>query len=149
MSSTIIAVVRQALVQSATVTAIVPAARITSAYRLDTGSLPAIVLTVQSDEAVSPSMPRTDCLRRMSVGIECVAASLKDARELGEVVRQTMHGASGSAYSTQVAEIRENGIVSTYDVGAEGTETGIHIAVVTVDAYYRAQSVSPTTIINP
>ena len=149
MSSTIISVIRQALVQSAGVTGIVPAARITSAYRLDVGTLPAIVLSVQNDEAVSPSMPRTDCLRRMGMNIECVAASLQDARVLGEAVRVAKHGAQGSAYSTTVQEIRENGITSTYDVGAEGTETGIHIAVVSVDAYYRAQSVSPTTITNP
>jgi len=149
MSSTIIAAIRQGLVQNTAVTTLVPESRITSAYRQDTGTLPAIVLSVQSDEAVSPSMPRTDCLRRMGMNIECVAASLKAARELGEIVRVAMHGAKGSAYSTTVQEIRENGITSTYDVGAEGTETGIHIAVVSVDAYYRAQSVSPTTITNP
>lgn len=149
MSSTIIAAIRQGLVQNTAVTTLVPESRITSAYRQDTGTLPAIVLTVQTDEAVSPSFPRTDCLRRMAMNIECIATSLKAARELGEIVRRAMHGAAGTASSTTIHEIRENGITSTYDVGAEGTETGIHIAVVSVDAYYRAQSVSPTTITTP
>ena len=100
MSSTIIAAIRQGLVQNTAVTTLVPESRITSAYRQDIGTLPAIVLTVQSDEAVSPSFPRTDCLRRMQMNIECVAASLKLARELGETVRRAMHGAAGTASST-------------------------------------------------
>lgn len=146
MSNLVIAAVRSALVQSAGVTAIVPADRITSAYRVDTGSLPAIVLTVQTDEALSPSLDRTDCVRKIAIGIECIATSLGDSRTLGEAVRVAMHGARGTANSTTVQEIRENGITSTYDIGGEGTETGIHITVVTVDAYYTSTAVNPTII---
>lgn len=146
MSNLVIAAVRTALVQSAGVTAIVPSSRITSAYRVDTGTLPAIVLTVQSDEALSPALDRTDCVRRIAIDVECIAASLGDSRTLGEAVRVAMHGARGTANSTTIQEIREKGITSTYDVGAEGTETGIHITVVTVEAFYTSAAVNPTII---
>lgn len=146
MSNLVIAAVRTALTESAGVTSLVPASRITSAYRVDTGSLPAIVLTVQNDEAVSPSLDRQDQVRRCSIGVECIAANLGDSRTIGEAVRVSMHGAHGTANSTTIQEIREKGITSTYDIGAEGTETGIHITVVTVDAYYTSAAVNPTTI---
>ena len=100
----------------------------------------------QADEAVSPAIDRTDCLRRIAVAVECIAGSLADSRTIGETVRIAMHGAKGTAFSTQVQEIRESGITTTYDVGAEGTETGIHITVVTVEAYYTSTATSPTII---
>ena len=120
MSNLVIAAVRAALTQNASVTALVPASSITSAYRLDVGTLPAIVLTVQADEAVSPAIDRTDCLRRIAVAVECIAGSLADSRTIGETVRIAMHGAKGTAFSTQVQEIRESGITTTYDVGEIG-----------------------------
>jgi len=146
MSNLVIAAVRTILTQSTAVTTLVPSSRITSAYRLDVGSLPAIVLAVQSDIALSPSLDRQDQVRKCSIDIECIAGNLGDSRTIGEAVRVSMHGAKGMANSTTIQEIRENGITSTYDIGAEGTETGIHITVVTVDAYYASAAVNPTSI---
>lgn len=145
MSALIVPAVRYVLTQTAAITAVVPADRILTAYR-DGSGLPAILITPESDEAVSPSMLRTDCLRRFTVEIAVIADTLKAARETAEIVRTAVHGAKGTYSGLTIFEIRERGINSTYDIGAEATEKGIHIATVQADAYYRAAAVNPTTI---
>lgn len=145
MSALVIPAVRYVLTQTAAITAVIPAARILTSYR-DASGLPAIVLTGEADEAVSPAILRTDRLRRFTVEIGVIADTLKQAREVAETVRVAVHGASGTYQGLTVFEIRERGINSVYDIGAEATEKGIHIATVLADAYYRAAAVNPTTI---
>lgn len=143
-SQAIVAAVRDALTQSTSVTALV-STRIFTAFR-DASTLPAIVLTTGQDSDVSPTFGRTDRLRKFTVEVDCIASTLKVSRQIAEAVRVKMHGASGTSRSVQIFEIRERGITSQYDVGAEATETGIHVTTVTLDATYRSNSVSPTTI---
>jgi hypothetical protein len=140
----IVPALRFLMTSTTAITDEVPAARILTAYR-DGSALPAILITPETDEAVSPSILRTDRLRRASFEISIIAATLKTAREIAEVVRVAMHGASGTYNGLRIFEVREGGINSTYDIGAEATETGIHIATVTLEAYYRSASVNPTT----
>lgn len=143
-SQAIVAAVRDALTQSTSVTAQV-STRIYTAFR-DATTLPAIVLTPGNDANVSPTFGRTDCLRKLTVEVDCIASTLKVSRLIGEAVRVKMHGASGTSRGVTIQEIRETGITSQYDVGAEATETGIHVTTVTLEATYRSSSVSPTTI---
>ena len=145
MSDTVLAGLRYVLTQTAAVTNLVPAARINTAYR-DGAALPAILLAPGNDSAVSPSMLRTDCLRRSTVEISVIASTLKAARQAAEIIRKAVHGAKGTYSGVTIFEVREQGITSTYDIGSEATEAGIHIATVSVECVYRADSVSPTTI---
>jgi hypothetical protein len=145
MSALVLPAIRYVLTQTAAITAVVPADRILTAYR-DGSGLPAILITPEADEAVSPAILRTDRLRRCSVEIAVIADTLKAARETAEIVRVAVHGAKGTYSGLTIFEIRESGINSTYDIGAEATEKGIHIATVQADAYYRAAAVDPTTI---
>jgi hypothetical protein len=143
-SQVIVAVVRDGLTQSASVTNLV-STRIFTAFR-DTTTLPAIVLSTGQDANVSPTFGRTDCLRKFTVDVDCIASTLKVSRQIAEAVRAKMHGAAGTSRGVSILEMREVGITSQYDVGAEATETGIHVTTVTLEATYRSSSVSPTTI---
>lgn len=143
-SQAIVAAVRDALTQSPSVTNLV-STRIFTAFR-DASALPAIVLTPGQDANVSPTFGRTDCLRKFTVEVDCIASTLKVSRQIAEAVRFKMHGASGTSRTVEIFEIREAGITSQYDVGSEATETGIHVTTVTLEATYRSSSVSPTTI---
>lgn len=148
MSAYALAAVRTGLTQTTSVTSIVPAARIYTSYR-DSATLPCIVLTPRNDSAISPSFGRTDQLRRLVIDIDCISTSLKLSRVLAEAVRVKMHGTGGTANTTDIVEIREKGVTSTYDVGAEASETGVHVTTVTVEATYTASAVSPIIITTP
>jgi hypothetical protein len=148
VSATIAAVVRDALLSTAGVTNLVGApnaARIFVSYRDITG-YPCIVLTYNDNADVSPTIDRSDRLRKLAVDIDCIATTAKGSLALAEAVRLGLHGAAGTSRSTTVMEIRVSRETTTYDVGAEGDEGGYHITSVGVDAYYRSAAVTPSTI---
>ena len=93
-SQAIVAAVRDALTQSTSVTALV-STRIFTAFR-DTTTLPAIVLTTGQDANVSPTFGRTDCLRKFTVEVDCIASTLKVSRQIAEAVEKVT-GAAGVA----------------------------------------------------
>ena len=149
MSATIAAVVRDALLSDSSVVSLVGTtplnARIFVSYRDVTG-YPCIVLEYNDNSDVSPAIDRTDRLRRLSVDIDCIATTAKSSIALAEAVRQGIHGAAGTSRSTTVMEIRVARENTTYDTGAEGEEAGYHVTSVGVDAYYRSDAVTPSTI---
>lgn len=149
MSATIAAVVRDALLSNSSVVSLVGTtalnARIFVSYRDVTG-YPCIVLEYNDNSDVSPAIDRTDRLRRLSVDIDCIATTAKASIALAEAVRKGIHGAAGTSRSTTVMEIRVARENTTYDTGAEGDEAGYHVTSVGVDAYYRSDAVTPSTI---
>ena len=148
MSAIVAAVVRDALTSSAAITARV-STRIYASYRPAT-ALPAIVITFANDRDVSPSIGRTDRLRRMNVTVDCFAATLQFSRLIAEDVRVALHGAAGTGRgTTQVFEIRVISAETEYDLGAEGTEPETHITTVQAECTYRSPAVSPVTITDP
>lgn len=151
MSAVVAAVVRDAIVQTTAITNIVgsgSSARVYASFRPST-DLPCIVLTYGSDQDLSPTLARTDCLRRMSVQIECYGAVLSHSRNLAEQVRRALHGAAGLYRSTRIIEIRVTSVQTEYDFGHDATELQAHITTVMAEVTYRSPAVSPTFIVDP
>lgn len=148
MSAIVAAVVRDALNASAAISGTV-LNRIYASYRPAT-ALPAIVLTYANDRDLSPSIGRTDRLRRLDVTVECISSTLAGSRVLAEYVRVALHGANGTGRSTtQVFEIRVTNVETQSDMGLEGSEPEVHITTVQAECTYRSPAVSPVTITDP
>lgn len=151
MSATVAAAVRDALLSTPGVVALVnssgPAtnSRIFASYRDATG-FPCIVLSYGNNSDVSPALDRTDRVRKLDVEIDCIATTAKGSLALAEAVRVGLHGAKGTSRSTTIMEVRVNNETTSYDVGAEGNEAGYHITTVNAEAYYRSGSVNPSSV---
>lgn len=151
MSAVVAAVVRDAIVQTTAITALVgsgSSARVYASYRPST-ALPCIVLTYGSDQDLSPTLARTDRLRRMNVQIDCIGATLAASRVLAEEVREALHGAKGVNRSTTIIEIRVTSVQTEYDFGQEATDDQVHITTVSAEVTYRSPAVNPTFIVDP
>jgi len=142
------ALVRDALAQSASVTALV-SSRIYASMRSSAATETCIVLSFGAEEDVSPTLQRTDCLRRLQVEIECMAPTVGGAHALAEAVRKALHGAKGYYRSCRIIEIRIGSTTTNFDLGADADDQGVHICTVNATAYYTAEAVSPTTITDP
>ena len=88
------ALVRDALAQSASVTALV-SSRIYASMRPNGQSETCIILSFGAEEDVSPTFQRTDKLRKLQVEIECMSPTVGGAHALAEAVRKALHGAKG------------------------------------------------------
>lgn len=151
MSAVIAAVVRDALVQTASITALIgsaPNSRVYASYRPNS-ELPAIILTYGQDVDISPTFGRTDRLRKLTVTVDCMAETLKASRELAEEVREALHGSRGAYRSTIVIEMRVTSTSTEYDLGGDADDDQAHITSVTVECTYRSPAVNPTTITDP
>lgn len=142
------ALVRDAIAQSAAVTALT-GTRIYASIRPNAATETCIVLNFGTEEDVSPTLQRTDCLRKLQVEIECMSPTVGGAHSLAEVVRKALHGAKGYYRSCRIIEIRIGSTTTNFDLGADADDQGVHICTVNATAYYTADSVSPTTITDP
>jgi len=151
VSAVVAALVRDAIVQTAAITSIIgsdPNARVYASYRAAT-LLPAIVVTYGDDNDLSPTFARTDCLRKLTVSVDCIASTLKASRELAELCRVALHGSRGYYRSTTVFEMRVTSTSTQYDIGGDANDVQAHITTVQVECTYRAPAVNPTTITDP
>lgn len=151
MSAVVAAVVRDAIVQTTSITSLVgsgSSARVYASYRPNT-AMPCIVLTYGNDRDLSPTLARTDRLRRMDVQVDCLATTLVNSRLLAEEVREALHGAKGANRSTTILEMRVISVQTEYDFGADGDDAQAHITTVSVEVTYRSPAVNPTFIVDP
>lgn len=151
MSDVVAALVRDALVQTAAVTALVGSnsPRVYASYRGSVSNLPAIIVSYGDDRDLNPSLARTDCLRKMQVTVDCIGSTLKESRQLAEVCRKALHGSNGTYRGVTVIEIRANTTSTEYDLGGDANDVQAHITTVQVECTYRAPAVTPTTITDP
>lgn len=147
MSAVIAALVRDALVQTPSISTMVND-RVYASYR-PSSQLPAIILSYGEDKDLSPTFARFDRLRRMSVSVDCMAATLKQSRELAELCRVALHGSKGTYRSTTVFEMRVISTTTEYDFGSDANDQQAHLTTVQVECTYRAPAVNPTTITDP
>lgn len=150
MSDVAVALVRDALIQTAAISSAV-ADRVFTAYRpgVNLNSLPAIMLSFGEERDISPSFLRTDCLRKAIVTIDCIAVTLKESRSVAELCRKALHGSRGTYRGVSVIEIRVTTNSSEYDIGADANDVQAHITSVQAECTYRAPAVTPTTITDP
>jgi hypothetical protein len=151
VSAVVAAIVRDAILQTNAIVSVLGTSvnpRIYASYRA-ASVLPAIVVTYGDDNDLSPTFARTDCLRKLTVSVDCIGSTLKESRELAELCRVALHGASGYYRSTRVFEMRVLSTSTQYDIGGDANDVQAHITTVQVECTYRAPTVSPTTITDP
>lgn len=149
----VVSAVRDALLCAPLVTAYVgtvtATARVYTAYRPNISNETCVIISAGSATDVNSSFGRTDRLRKIDIDLDCMASTMKNSRLLAEAVRKSLHGASGVSRSVRVIEIRIKSDYTTFDLGADADDQGVHITTVKAEVTYVSDAVSPISIVNP
>jgi len=140
------AVVIDAIAQVSTVVALV-GARIYTDMRAQNSALPAIVITIDSDDEMATSFSRECLVRKAHISCYCISTTLKISRKISSYLRRGLHGAHGQSRGVKIVEMRAHKITTSLDTGMEGDQSGNYYAVsVDLEMTYISDAAAPITI---
>jgi hypothetical protein len=128
------------------------ASKIFQSFVAPTTSMPFIVVSAQSDDAINPTINGTgDVVRLATIAIDCISKSMQEASNIADHVRVDLYGAKGTLATTTnspmtIQNIRIEGTSLAYDLGGEGTEYGAFVCSVNMKIWYVASSPSAVTL---